>query len=89
MQEEQNTSNEEPIYGVRGLKKGEYTLRVSRAANSSCQIGWWRYGTNEENLESASESGESGIDCSLGPSEEPAPLVLDAAAIAPIDFSVV
>ena len=89
MQEEQSTSNEELIYGVRGLKKGEYTLRVNSAEGSSCQIGWWRYGTKEQNLERACGSVELATECSLGPSEEPSPLLLEAAAIAPADFWVI
>ena len=80
-------STQEPVYGVRGLKKGDYTLRVSRAEGASCQIGWWRYGTKEANLEPASANSVI-VDCSLGASAEPSPLMIDASAIPPVDFSV-
>ncbi|MCJ1362273.1 hypothetical protein MMC16_001375 [Acarospora aff. strigata] len=80
-------STREPVYGVRGLKKGDYALRVSRAEGASCQIGWWRYSTKEANLEPASAD-RAVIDCSLGASAEPSPLMVDAAAIPPVDFSV-
>jgi hypothetical protein len=88
MQERTNPlSTKEPVYGVHGLKKGDYALRVSRAEGASCQIGWWRYDTKEANLEPASAD-TAVIDCSLGASAEPSPLMVDAAAIPPVDFSV-
>lgn len=85
----QDAWTQEPVYGVRGLKKGEYTLRVSRAVESKCQIGWWRYGTKEENLERASSENIDTVgDCSLGASEEPSPLPVDVTAVLSVDFSV-
>ena len=84
---------DKPGYGMRGLKKGEYTLRVSGAESPSGEakhhIKWWRYGTKEDNLERARVDGETAVDSSLGPSEKPTPLVLDVAAIPAVDFSVV
>ena len=78
-------------HGVRGLKKGEYTLQVNRAKTyySVLEISWWRYGTKEENLEPAKKSGVSSSSTGLGDSEQPSPLVLDVNAIPVVDFSVV
>ena len=84
--------NGREVHGVRGLKNGEYTLRVNRAKGSERKekyhISWWRYGTKEDNLEPARSSGAGPFNTSLGKSEEPSPLVLDVDAIPEVDFSV-
>ena len=72
----------EPVLGMRGLKKGAYTLRVSREEKNG-RIGWWRYGTKEDNLEPA---GVEGVHCALGDLKEPWPLPIDPSRIPSIDF---
>ena len=73
------------VFGVRGLKKGKYTLRVSRDS-PRCEIGWWRYGTKEENLRSA-----DGVEINGSGStpEAQTPLVIDSILIPPVEFEVV
>ena len=74
------------VFGVRGLKKGKYLLRVSRDERSKHQFGWWRNGTKEDNLVPANEHG---VDTSLGHSAAPSPIVIDPVAIPPVSFEVV
>ena len=92
-------ANYKGVYGVSGLKKGEYTLRVlgeagrtGRQANN--HISWWQYGTKEDNLAPARANGparthgNANISRHMGASGKPSPLVLDVAAIPAVDFSV-
>ena len=74
------------VFGARGLKKGKYTLRVTRDKGPRCEIPWWRYGTKEENLIPANVHG---IDTSLNHSATPSPLLIDVFAIPPVEFEVV
>ncbi|KAA6414379.1 MAG: hypothetical protein FRX48_01128 [Lasallia pustulata] len=69
-----------PVYGMRGLKNGRYTLRV-RGGEGTGTVAWWRWGTKEENLKpAAGTEGKAG--------EQFPPLKIDAGEIAGVDFVV-
>lgn len=76
----------QPVYGMRGLKKGQFTLRV-RAEEGNGRIAWWRWGSKEENLKPA--AGTEGEDGAVGEAEEQLPpLEVDAGKIAAVDLVV-
>ena len=79
---ETEDAGEQPVYGIRALKEGEYSLRVGEG-NQSCQIDCWRYGTKEENLRPADTEG---VVCAPIQSENP--ILIDANTINSADFVV-
>ena len=86
----QTASTDGKVFGVRGLERGQYTLRALRAEGAKgCEIGWWRWGMPEQNLEPATVvDGVAISDTSLNKSEEPSPLVVDPTGIAEVVFEV-
>ena len=79
-------SRQPASFGVFGLGPGKYTLRASEVDRTKLGIAWWRYDTKEENLVPADTVG---VDTSLGQSEKPTPLVVNAANMRSMNFEVI